>query len=207
MASRDTEPLKQRKQPAQARSRDLVEAVLVAAARILREQGEDALTTARICEVAGVSPGSLYQYFPTKDAVIYAILRQHAEVVTVAMTGVLAEHRDSDAATLIGAAVHAFVDAHRTDPAVHAAIGRHVARLAGPGLEEDLLSGAERVLRAILEQRQAELRVSPDVGAFLLMRTLEGAVHAAARDRADLLEDPEFSRGLELLLRGLVTPA
>lgn len=59
-----------RKRPNQSRSRALVDAVAQACLRILDEQGEDALTVARIAEVSGAAVGSIYQYFPSKDAIV-----------------------------------------------------------------------------------------------------------------------------------------
>ena len=66
----------QRRAPAQARSKATVEAILEAAARIIRREGEDALTTNRIAEVAGVGVGSLYGYFPDKAAIQLALARR-----------------------------------------------------------------------------------------------------------------------------------
>src|SRR5471030_1386317 len=66
----------QRRAPAQARSKATVEAILEAAARIIRREGEDALTTNRIAEVAGVGVGSVYGYFPDKAAIQLALARR-----------------------------------------------------------------------------------------------------------------------------------
>lgn len=65
--------LRPRKQPRQARSRELVERVLVASARVFAEEGYAAATTNRIAEQAGVSVGSLYQFFPHKAALLQAL--------------------------------------------------------------------------------------------------------------------------------------
>ena len=65
-----------RKKPAQARSRATVEAILEAATRILRDQGLADLTTNRVAERAGVSVGSLYQYFPSREAILAELVRR-----------------------------------------------------------------------------------------------------------------------------------
>lgn len=65
-----------RKQPRQERSRVTVEAILEAGARILREQGYAALTTNRLAERAGVSIGSLYNFFPNREAILLAMLQR-----------------------------------------------------------------------------------------------------------------------------------
>ncbi|SDY96290.1 TetR/AcrR family transcriptional regulator [Citreimonas salinaria] len=68
-------PLNPRKVPRQARSRATCDAILAAAARILERQGDEALNTNRVAEVAGVSIGSLYQYYPTKEAILAELIR------------------------------------------------------------------------------------------------------------------------------------
>ena len=76
-----------RKKPAQARSRATVEAILEAATRILRDQGLAGLTTNRVAERAGVSVGSLYQYFPGKEALLAALIEREASADLEALRG------------------------------------------------------------------------------------------------------------------------
>ena len=68
-----------RKRPTQERSRQTVEAILEAAAHLLAERGYVATTTNHVAERAGVSIGSLYQYFPNKDALVVALEERHLE--------------------------------------------------------------------------------------------------------------------------------
>lgn len=81
-----------RKQPRQARSRAMVEAILTAGAQVLGEVGWLKFTTNRVAEIAGVSIGTLYQYFPDKAAVAESIIRRHLDEVL----GVLREIDDCD---------------------------------------------------------------------------------------------------------------
>lgn len=76
---------KPRKTPRQARSRATVEAILEAATRILEEEGLAGMTTNRTAELAGVSIGSLYQYFPSRDAILAELVRR----MRVSMSGEL----------------------------------------------------------------------------------------------------------------------
>ena len=78
--------LSPRKQPVQARSRALVEAILTAAARVLEQAGLEGFNTNRVAEAAGVSVGSLYQYFPGKTALLAALVRQDAAAFGAALT-------------------------------------------------------------------------------------------------------------------------
>lgn len=77
--------LKPRKTPAQSRSIETVSVILEAAARVLEERGFDGYTTNAVAERAGVSVGSLYQYFPNKDALTVALIdRETAELMAKA---------------------------------------------------------------------------------------------------------------------------
>src|SRR5258708_40228727 len=68
-----------RKLASQERSRSTVDALLEATARILVKEGYDQASTNRVAEVAGVSIGSLYQYFPSKEALIAAVIDRHTQ--------------------------------------------------------------------------------------------------------------------------------
>ena len=80
-----------RKPPQQSRSRVTVSTILDAAVRVLDQEGADAATTTRIAEVAGVSVGTLYQYFGNRDSILDALQDREFERATEFMTRVLAE--------------------------------------------------------------------------------------------------------------------
>jgi AcrR family transcriptional regulator len=83
-----------RREPKQQRSRQTVEAVLEAVQRVLRRQGAEAITTNRVAEAAGVSIGSLYQYFPDKSAIIRTLAERYNAVSRKCIEGALAGVRD-----------------------------------------------------------------------------------------------------------------
>ena len=113
--------LNPRKLPRQARSRALVDAILDAAARILEEQGREALNTNLVADKAGVSIGSLYQYFPNRDAIIAAVADRHGHRVhhCVADLNLKAE---TSLEIAIGRITHSLFSAHALNPALHAAL-------------------------------------------------------------------------------------
>jgi AcrR family transcriptional regulator len=82
-------PISPRKSPLQERSRRTVERILNAAARIFHEQGYAGATTNDIADEADVSVGSLYQYFPNKDALLVALTKRHIEAATAGLTELL----------------------------------------------------------------------------------------------------------------------
>lgn len=78
-----------RKQPQQARSTELVTAILEAAIQVLAQEGVQRFTTARVAEKAGVSVGSLYQYFPNKAAILFRLQSDEWRQTTELLRGIL----------------------------------------------------------------------------------------------------------------------
>ena len=82
---------KPRKAAAQQRSRATVNALVEATARILVKEGFDKASTNRIAEKAGVSVGSLYQYYPSKEALVAAVIDRHNREIMKVVRGALAD--------------------------------------------------------------------------------------------------------------------
>jgi AcrR family transcriptional regulator len=90
------EPIvKLRKTPSQARSAWTVDVILQAAAQVLEEGGEDALTTKTVAERAGVSIGTLYQYFPNRDAILVALADREAQRIGERMRALIERYPDN----------------------------------------------------------------------------------------------------------------
>ena len=91
MTSRSTPRISSRKHPKQARSRQLVADILTAAGRVLARDGARRFTAARVAEEAGVSVGSLYQYFPNKEAILFRLQADEWEQTGGLLAGILAD--------------------------------------------------------------------------------------------------------------------
>lgn len=89
MTVRRTASISSRKQPRQARSADLVAAILEAAVQVLAREGAHRFTTARVAEKAGVSVGSIYQYFPNKAAILFRLQSDEWRETTALLRGIL----------------------------------------------------------------------------------------------------------------------
>jgi AcrR family transcriptional regulator len=113
-----------RKRPVQERSRATVDAIVQAAAYILIRDGYSKLTTNRIADRAGVNVASLYQYFPSKEAILAELQRRHVAEQRAAMRKVLEEHRGQDLETTVRALVLMGMAAHAVAPQVHAALAQ-----------------------------------------------------------------------------------
>src|SRR5262244_3989532 len=122
-----------RKSACQERSRLTVDAILEATARVLRKEGYDRASTNKIAAVAGVGIGSLYQYFPSKEALVAGVVDRHAqELLQVARDSFLtaAAH---PLETSLRELVAAGINAHRVDPKLHRVLAEeipHTGRLA-----------------------------------------------------------------------------
>src|SRR5471032_147973 len=108
MTDRQTARISSRKQPQQARSTDLVAAILQAAIQVLTEQGATRFTTARVAEKAGVSIGSLYQYFPNKAAILFR-LQSDEWLHTTQMLQRILENLEEPPLHRLRTLVHAFI--------------------------------------------------------------------------------------------------
>jgi AcrR family transcriptional regulator len=93
MATRRKTQISSRKKPQQARSNELVAAILQAAIQVLEKQGAHRFTTARVAEKAGVSVGSVYQYFPNKASILFRLQSDEWRQTTQLLASILLDAR------------------------------------------------------------------------------------------------------------------
>src|SRR5690242_16581498 len=118
-----------RKSGSQKRSKAMVQTLLDATARVLVREGYDRASTNRIAAVAGVSVGSLYQYFPNKEALVAALVARHNLKILQLIREAVKEVASSDLPTAMRALVKAGVDAHMVDSALHRIFADQVPRM------------------------------------------------------------------------------
>src|SRR5881394_2072206 len=116
MAGRRSTRISSRKQPKQARSTDLVAAILGAAVQVLTKEGAQRFTTARVAEKAGVSVGSLYQYFPNKAAILFRLQSDEWKQTAELLRGIL-EDTHKPPLQRLRILVHAFIRSECDDAA------------------------------------------------------------------------------------------
>jgi AcrR family transcriptional regulator len=175
-----------RKAPRQARSRATVDAILDAGAQVLARRGWAKFTTNEVAETAGVSIGSLYQYFPNKAVLVEAITRRHFDDVLRVLQAIAADAKPTNerAESLVAG----MIAIHNVNPALHRIL-----------MEETPISAATRAAHDQFEAeylRRYEILVSgvgskhPDAAeqaaAQVLSAAVAGAIHDAAR-RGSLL--------------------
>jgi AcrR family transcriptional regulator len=203
LAERTTEP---RKRPRQKRSQVTVDAILEATARVLRAEGYGKASTNRIAKVAGVSVGSLYQYFPNKDALVTALVEQHVNEMLAVLSQGLTELADAPMEQVARELVGKMIEVHAVDPALHIVLTEQIPRgdkLPCVGAE---IEHAATLLRAFLELRRDELRAKDlDMAVFIIVHTVEALTHRAVVEHPETLADGKLEDEIvDLLVRYMV---
>jgi AcrR family transcriptional regulator len=186
--------LSPRKAPRQARARASYEAIVEAAAQIIAARGLSGFNTNAVAGKAGVSIGSLYQYFPNKDALMVVLIRRQQERQAAALrTAVERIGADADLDSVVRALVRAAMQQNREDELLAAAIDHEEARLPIDDCLDDHLARLGASVAAFLARFAGELR--PEVierGARTLPALVRGVVDAWANlapARLDIAEE------------------
>jgi len=183
-------PTKPRKHASQERSRATVDALIEATARILVREGFDKASTNRIAEEAGVSVGSLYQYYPSKEALVAAVVDRHNREIMQLVRGALADVASQPIEKAVRRVVAAAIEAHRVDPKLHRVLAEQIPRTERLATVEPVNREAFALLRAYLEEHSDELRtVDLDLAAFVCATSIEALTHNAVLHRSDMLSD------------------
>lgn len=173
-----------RKAPRQARSQATVGAILDAAARVLVERGYAATNTNLVAELAGVSVGSLYQYFPNKDALITALHERHSRQMNEVAERVLQVDEELGFDAALSRAIHGIVEAHLVDAGLHRVLERQLAGMETLDHHAEVeRKMSEQILR-LLKRYPDDVKV-PDLrlATYMLMHSLHSLVHAVVYER------------------------
>src|SRR5690242_19556380 len=157
-----------RKEASQERSRATVDALVEATARILVREGFDKASTNRSAEVAGVSVGSLYQYFPSKEALVAAVIERHRQEIMQVVRGELAEAANQPMEQGVRTLIAVAVKAHRVDPKLHRVLTEHIPRVGRLEKADTFNRENYALFRAYLESHRDEIRAAVlELAAFI----------------------------------------
>lgn len=197
---------KVRKQPSQERSKATVDALIEATARVLAKDGYLGASTNRIAAQAGISIGSLYQYFPSKDALVSAVVDGLVDSQFQVVASKLSEVIDAPLPVAIRQLVEAFVAAYRLQPKLHQVLNEEVPRIGALKRIGEVQAKVGELLKAGLLMRGDAVRSDNlDLVVFLVVQSVEGIVCGALRYRPELLADPQLVDEIsDLLTRYLV---
>ena len=172
-----------RRQPRQRRARETVDAVLDAVVRVLKKHGIDGVTTNRIAEAAGVSIGSVYQYFPDKQTIFRALHDRHVDEISRLIEARLVDHAASPLEEFVSALIGALVDAHATDPEFHELMTTTVPHGAAGARALDVRLRGTFKLAITSRMHGRKLRRDLDRMLFVLPNIVEALSHGAAYRR------------------------
>lgn len=193
-----------RKRPRQSRAEATIAAIVEAAAQILEKDGDDAATTAAIATRAGVSIGTLYQYFEDRDAVLAAVIRRDRQMMGAEIARRIAEANPQSGEALVRDIIAALLAVMRPRRRRRRLITLGAAMRMQPG--DDIaatIDGVGALIAAAAARYPKEIRRPlTSVRAYVLTRAVMGALRAAMMENAKVLDDPEFEEELVRLAMG-----
>jgi AcrR family transcriptional regulator len=199
--------LQPRKSPRQARSAVTVEAIYAATIQVLLSEGVSRLTTTRVAERAGVSVGTMYQYYPHKQALLFAVVERQLEKITTAMLIAAERLEGSDVATVGQELALAWLDAKTADIVASRAI-------YGIAAEFDLGEAMHRAMGRMMEVIKNLLVGAPDArfgdpksAAFMIAALLGGAVRVVMEADASAEDLARLRRELPRACQAYLTAA
>ncbi len=167
-----------RKTPIQARSTFTVEAISEAAIQVLLSQGAERLTTTRVADRAGVSVGTLYQYYPNKQSLLFAVLEHHMNNVAARVEAACEGACHKPLAEMIREMVEAFVDAKMERAEISVALYRVSADVGGPMLARRISQRSRKAVEAMLETAP-DAKSPPDKLAIdIMLAAIAGAMRS-----------------------------
>ncbi|VVP67602.1 hypothetical protein PS918_00599 [Pseudomonas fluorescens] len=171
---------KPRKLPRQSRSVAMVDAILEASARVLLERGYAGMSTNVVAQQAGVSVGSLYQYFPNKESLLVALHSRHAEQMAHSIEAILAAPGDGGLRGEIVRLVRAAMAAHEVEPQLHRLLEHERPFFEDNDGAHAVQADIHRHIQRLLADHPHDVK-HPDLAmaAWMTLRMTESLVHTA----------------------------
>ena len=193
-----------RKKPRQARAVATVDSIFEATARILHSQGDAGLNTNAIAELAGISVGTLYQYFPNKKAILIAVARRELDKTSGAVIAGLRRESETHSFDPARAAVRALLQAFGGRQRTRKVL---IETLIVNGLTQELARPVDAVANAIAVQLATDqARVLPPARLYVMTRAVIGAIRAAVMEQSAYLNATAFEDELVQLARHCMAP-
>lgn len=183
-------------------------AILTATARVLLRFGYDRCSTNRVAREAGVSVGSPYQYFPSREALVLGLMEREMAAVEEELLPRLRALTDAPLETLVGEMIQAIVAVYQRNPALQKVLLQEVPRIGALQRLDELSGRFEQLVAAWLEVNRARVEVEEiSVTAWLLVTAIAGVTHRALRERPDLLTSGMLEEQIVRLTLACVAPS
>ena len=193
-----------RKSPVQARSTASVDAILKATVQVLLRVGKEKLTTTRVAARAGVSVGTLYQYFPNKSALLRAALRLHAEEILAEVDRVCLTQRGQPVEQMAEALAVAFLTVKMRDPKKSRALYAVSSDVEGAKIVATTAMRVNRAIVALLQSAPEELTTDLQLMATVLQSIISGVKRQLLESDMPETQFEVMQRELVLVVRGYV---
>ncbi len=198
-----------RRHPGQERSKQTVDVILDAAALVLKQVGVKQTTTDRIAARAGLSVGSLYQYFPNKVALYQALMARHFDHITNAAISLSSQLHQASAEEFPAVMAQIMLTPERQDPHLSALLHQIAMQhesVAAIELERTQL--VEMAMATILHEKRGvpgfRSDFVPELAGRVLARALAGLVRRTMETEPSLIESDAFASEFRRLIRGYV---
>lgn len=198
---------KPRKLPTQARAQATVETILAATKKVLAREGYEGMSTNRVAEVAGVSIGSLYQYFPSKQALVNALIQRHLSRMTeVLQETAAAEGEIGTVEQATRTVIRAIFAAHRVNPGLHRVLLEQIPRIGELDSLEAFETRTQALIEAYLVAHAGELRrANVAMASRIVILAVRGVtLWTVMRNPKDLENEEYLDEVTDMALRYLI---
>jgi AcrR family transcriptional regulator len=169
--------------------------LIEATARILVREGFDKASTNRIAEKAGVSIGSLYQYYPGKEALVAAVIDRHNEQLSETVHSALAEVAELPLEPAVRRLVAVAIEAHRIDPKLHRVLAEQIPRTGRLEKVEAFNRDIYGLFKNYLERHKNELRTADlELAAFVCVTSIEALTHNAVLHHSEMFSEKALEK-------------
>ena len=191
--------LEPRKSPVQARSAASVDAILEATIQVLLQVGKERLTTTSVASRAGVSIGTLYQYFPNKSALLQAALKRHLVEVTETVELVCKEQKGETLRQMVTALITAFLQAKMRDAKTSVALYSVSSDVDGAKIAQQMAARFDKAIARMLATAREPLTTDPQLVTVMLQSAMVGVSRRLLESSAPEEQFETFRRELILV--------
>lgn len=194
-----------RKKPRQNRAQVTVDAILDATAHILVRDGYEGLSTNRVAERAGVSIGSLYQYFPGKESLIGEMLDRYSDEIHQMVVTMIAQLGNAEPVECTRALVTAMIDVKMRSPKLAKVLREQIPRVGRMKRYEEELDVIVKLVAPYLDAHASAVRLTDrELGAFVVVHVVDELTHVLVTRRAQIDREAAIEEVMDVALRYLL---
>lgn len=201
-------PLAPRRKPRQSRAQATCDAIITATTQVLVKDGYDAVNTNHIARVAGVSVGSVYQYYSSKEALVMAVMERYREAGLTDLEEGIARLSGATLREALRLLIRQVLATKAANPRLHQVLVEQLPRVRQFQQVDRYTARILRLVRTFLEPHARELRPKDlDMATFIVVNTVESLTHVALADRPEYLTRAAYVDELCELVVGYLQPA